>query len=311
MRNPERTLSFTVKGISNAKGDSDAEPGDSQKDDVLREWRESAFYWQKHAGTIHTMFGPVTEALIEDAHIVEGDAVLDVACGAGEPSLTIAETVGPTGSVTCTDAVAEMVDAAQSEAQLRGVTNVAFEQCAADSLPFESKSFDAVVSRLGAMFFPNPTAALREMLRVMKHEGAIALAVWGKSELNPFSYLVNNAVARYLDIAPADPNGPGAFRFAEPGRLARILEDAGAVDVKERVLKFNIAAPISPDQFWELRSETSGTLRQKLATLAPSQASLLAQEAQEAVRQFFPDNQMSIPAQMIIVTGRKPDGPLN
>jgi ubiquinone/menaquinone biosynthesis C-methylase UbiE len=53
------------------------------------------------------MFGPVTRALIEDGEIVEGDAVLDVAGGAGEPSLTIAETVGPTGSVICTDVTAK------------------------------------------------------------------------------------------------------------------------------------------------------------------------------------------------------------
>ena len=253
------------------------------------------------------MFQPVTEALIKEADLMEGETVLDVAGGSGEPSLTIAETVGPRGSVTYTDAVAEMVTAAQSEAQGRGLTNVAFRQCAADSLPFENNSFDAVVCRLGIMFFPDPLAGLREMLRVTKREGVLSLAVWGKSELNPFSYLITDVGAAYFEAAtPADPNAPGAFRFAEVGNLARILAEAGAVDVKDRVLKFNIEAPISPAQFWELRAETSGTLREKLATLSPLQANSLAQEAQDAVRHFFPNHQMSIPAQMIIVTGRKP-----
>jgi SAM-dependent methyltransferase len=296
-----------VKAISNARSDSDAKPSDGQTAEVLREWRESACYWQKHADTIRTMFGPITQALIKDAEIVEGDAVLDVAGGAGEPSLTIAETVGPTGSVTYTDVAPEMVTAAQAEAQRRGLKNVLFRQCAADSLPFESKSFDAVVCRLGVMFFPDPPAAMREMLRVTKHEGVVAFAVWDKSEVNPFSYLITDVAARYFEpAAPADPNAPCAFRFAAPGSLAGILKTAGAVDVKERVLKFEIAAPITPWQFWELRGETSGTLREKLATLAPMQANSLAQEAQDAVRHFFPNNQMSIPAQMIIVTGRKP-----
>lgn len=272
----------------------------------MREWRESAFYWQKHIDTIRVMFAPLSQALIEEANIVEGDSVLDVAGGSGEPSMTVAETVGPTGSVTCTDAVVEMVTAAKGEAQRRGLSNVAFQQCAADSLPFESESFDATLSRLGAMFFPDPLAALREMLRVTKSGRAISLVVWYKSELNPFSYLITNVAARYFDVAPTDPNAPGAFRFAEPGALAEILKEAGATAVKERVLKFHIAAPISVEQFWELRSETSGTLREKLATLSPLQANSLAQEAQEAVREFFPNNQMSIPAQMIIVTARKP-----
>lgn len=295
-----------MKPISNARSDSDAKRCVSQTEEVLREWRESAFYWQKHANTIRTMFGPITQALIDDAEIVEGDAVLDVAGGAGEPSLTIAETVGPAGSVICTDVTAEMVAAAQSEIQRHGVTNIAFRQCAADSLPFETNSFDAVVCRLGVMFFPDPLAGLREMLRVAKREGVLSLAVWDKAELNPFSYLITDVLDRHFGAAtPDDPNAPGAFRFAEPGSLARILSEAGAVDVSERVLKFQIAAPISLDQFWELRSETSGTLREKLATLPEQQRNLIAQEAQEAVREYFSNNQMSIPAQMIILKGRK------
>jgi hypothetical protein len=118
-------LSFTVKAIFDAKSDSDAEPGESETVEVLR---ESAFYWQKHLGTIRTMFQPVTQALIEEFGLIEGDAVLEVAGGSGEPSLTMAESV-------------------------------------------------------------------------------------------------------YFDVAAtADANAPGAFRFAEPGSLARILADAGAVD---------------------------------------------------------------------------------
>ena len=288
--------------------DSKRTPIDTETDEVLREWRESAFYWQKHADNIRTMFGPVTQALIDDAKIMEGEDVLDVAGGAGEPSLTIAETVGPTGSVTYTDAAQEMVAAAETEAQRRGLTNLTFKQCSAQSLPFESQSFDAVVCRLGVMFFPDTVAAVREMLRVTKREGVISLAVWGKSELNPFSYAITDVVNRYFEaVAPSDPNAPGAFRFAETGSLARILAEAGAVDIKERVLKFNIAAPISLEQFWEMRSETSGTLREKLAKLEPSQADLLAKEAKKAVSEFFSNSGMSIPAQMIIVRAYKPN----
>src|SRR5712691_12854755 len=147
---------------------------------TLQEWRATAPFWRKHSDTIRTMFAPLTEALIQDAGIGAGQTVLDVAGGAGEPSLTIAERVGPTGAVTCTDAVAEIVAAAESEARRRGLTNITFRQCVADSLPFESNSFDAVVSRLGVMFFPDPLAALREMLRVTKAGGSLSLAVWHK-----------------------------------------------------------------------------------------------------------------------------------
>jgi len=274
--------------------------------DTLREWQESAPYWEKHSASIRTMFAPVTQALIEEAGIVAGQSVLDVAGGPGEPSLTIARIVGLAGSVMCTDAVAEMVAAAESAAQRLGIRNVSFRQCAADSLPFENNSFDSVISRLGAMFFPHPLVALQEMLRVTKPCGTISLVVWHKSELNPFIHRVTEVINRYVETPPSDPDAPGAFRFAELGKLAGILSEAGASDVRERLLKFRIEAPISPHEFWVLRSETSDTLREKLARLSDEQACCVMAEVQEAVREFFSNNQMSFPAQMIIVTGTKP-----
>ena len=196
-------------------------------DDMLHVWQESARYWTQHSDTIHKMFVPLTRALIERAGIQKGQSVLDIAGGAGEPSLTIAGVVGPEGSVTCTDGVAEMVEAARAAAERRGITNVQFQQCEAGSLPFAGSSFDVVVSRLGIMFFPDPVTAVREMLRVLKPGGKLAFAVWGKSEVNPFCYLVTRVMDQHVKSSAADPDAPNAFRFAEPGTLADVLAEAG------------------------------------------------------------------------------------
>jgi len=276
--------------------------------DTLQQWRETASYWTKHHDTIRTMFLPLTRALIGQARIAPGQSVIDVAGGSGEPSLTIAQAVGPLGFVMCTDAIAEMVAVAEREALDRGLKNVEFRQCTADSLPFANDLFDVAVSRLGVMFFPDPLAAVREMLRVIKPGGRIALAVWGKSDLNPYAYVVTGILSRYVPPTPLPPDAPDAFRFAEPGKLAGILEDAGAIDVAESVVKFDIVAPLSPEEFWTMRSEISETLREKLKTLSSEDQRRLATEVQEAVREFFPDGQMRFPAQMIIVSGAKPSG---
>jgi SAM-dependent methyltransferase len=251
------------------------------------------------------MLAPLTQALIEETGIVSGQSVLDVAGGPGEPSLTIAGIVGLAGSVMCTDAVAEMVAAAESAAQRLGIRNISFRQCTADSLPFENNSFDSVISRLGVMFFPDPLVALQEMLRVTKPGGTISLVVWHRSELNPFAYTVTNVINRYVETPPADPDAPGAFRFAEVGKLARVLTEAGARDVHERLLEFRIEAPISPHEFWVMRSEISETLREKLARLSDEQVLSVTAEVEKSVREFFPNNKMSFPAEMIIVTGTK------
>lgn len=271
-------------------------------ENIVDAWRESAPYWARHSNTIRTMFMPLTRALIEHAGIHEGQSVLDVAGGAGEPSLTIA---GIVESVTCTDAVAEMVETARAEAQRRGITNVQFRQCSADDLPFPSNSFDVTVSRLGAMFFPDPVAAVREMLRVTRPGGSLGLAVWARSEANPFCHVVTGVIDRHINPGVVDPDAPNAFRFAEPGKLAGIVTEAGASGVKEHVVKFNMEAPISPPQFWTMRSQTSDTLREKLAKLSSDEQAQITSEIEQAVQQFFPANQMRFPTQMIVVTGRK------
>ena len=274
--------------------------------DTLQQWQQTAAYWTKHHDTIRTMFAPLTRALIEQAHIVQGQSVLDVAGGAGEPSLTIAQAVGPSGLVMCTDPIAEMVQAAEQQARARGLGNMQFRQCTADSLPFESDLFDAAVCRLGVMFFPDPLAGLREMLRVTKPGGRIALAVWDKSDRNPYSYLVTDVVSRYVPSPQPEPDAPDAFRFAEPGKLAGILKQAGAVDVNESIVKFDFVAPMTPAEFWAFRSEISESLREKLRKLSDDQNVRISEEVQDAVRDYFPDGQMRFPAQMIIVSGARP-----
>jgi ubiquinone/menaquinone biosynthesis C-methylase UbiE len=273
--------------------------------DALPEWRESAPYWAKHHATIRQMFAPLTRALIDDTGIIQGQAVLDVAGGAGEPALTIAEIVGPMGTVTCTDAVSEMVEAARTDAHDRGLINVQFRQCTADDLPFPDNSFDVTISRLGAMFFPDPELAFREMLRVTKPGGSLGYAVWHKSEFNPYSYLVTEVLSRHIETTPPGPDAPDAFRFAEPGKLARVLRTAGAINIRERILRFDMAAPMSPEEFWDMRSEISEILRDKLKNFSAAERWQIGKQVQHAVRAFFPNNQMRFPSQAIIVTAKK------
>jgi len=275
--------------------------------DELREWTNSAPFWEKHAETIRTMFAAVTSALIEEAGITSGQRVLDVAGGAGEPALTMARVVAPSGSVAYTDPIAGMMSAAQSEAQRRGITNIEFHQCPADSLPFSADSFDVAISRLGAMFFPDPLAALREMCRVTKAGGRLLLVVWYKSEFNPYSFEVTNVVSQVLP-AETPSTTHDAFRFAEPGKLAEILKAAGATDIRERILEFDMAAPISAEEFWIMRSEISGTLREKLKAASADDRHKVREGVLQAIRKYFPENQMKFPAQMLIVTGsQNPD----
>jgi ubiquinone/menaquinone biosynthesis C-methylase UbiE len=279
---------------------------EQQSKKTLDAWQISAQYWDKYRTLIAQMFAPLTAGLIEEARIGAGQKVLDIGGGSGEPSLTISEIVGPTGSVMYTDPVAGMVETAQAEARRRGLTNIDFRQCSADDLPFPDGSFDVAVGRLSAMFFVDPLTGLREALRVVRDGGCVSFAVWGPEEANPFFSTVNDVVDRFVESPEEHPDAPDAFRFAAPGKLARIMEKAGAEDVVERQLNFQIEAPIGFEQFWQLRTEMSETLRNKMARLTPAQLPTVKQAAADAAERYFVSRHMNFPAQALIVTGRKP-----
>jgi len=204
-----------------------------------------------------------------------------------------------------TDPVAGMVETAQAEAGRRGLTNIQFRQCSADDLPFPDKTFDLGIGRLSAMFFVDPVRAIREALRVVRNDGGVSFAVWGPKEANPFFSTVNDVFDRFVESSTEDPDAPDAFRFAAPGKLAGILENAGAKNVIERQLNFQIEAAISFDQFWQLRTEMSETLREKMAGLAPAQLPTIKQAVADAARRYFVSGKMSFPAEALIVSGKK------
>ena len=278
---------------------------EEESDKVIRAWRDSAPYWEKNSEIIHQMLAPITASMIEEAGISSGQSALDVAGGAGEPSLTIARVVEPAGHVVCTDVALEMVSVAARAAVRSGPTNVDFVQCAAESLPFPIASFDVVTSRLGAMFFANPLEGLREMMRVLRPRGRLALAVWTAPDFNPFFRVVTTVMSRHLDSPPEDPSAPGAFRFARQGELAGLLAKAGAQNVRELTLDFQISAAVTDEDFWTLRSEMSDTLRRKLILLTPDQLALVREEILEATQGYFSGGGMRFPAQVFVVTGER------
>ncbi|HLY17483.1 MAG TPA: class I SAM-dependent methyltransferase [Bryobacteraceae bacterium] len=276
---------------------------------ILDRWSGAALFWEKHREMIRRMFAPVTQALVEDGLISRGQVVLDVATGPGDPALSVADLVGPEGQVVGIDAVPEMVAAARRETDRLGLRNAQFEVAFADHLPFPAGTFDAVVSRFGVMFFPSPVDAVREMLRVLRPERKLAVAVWHVAERNPFFDTMARIIERYVDSPPPAPDAPDVYRFATPGKLRDVLVEAGAMAPSERLLPFNIQAPIRVEDFWTLRCEMSEQLRDKIARLSAGQLIEVKRQSLEALRYFSTDQGMSFPAEVLLVSGTKSPAP--
>ena len=171
----------------------------------------------------------VTARLLELGGVRPGLTVLDVGSGIGEPALSAARAVGPTGRVVGVDLAPEMVAIARRRA--RGLGNVEFVVGDVESLALPAGEFDAALSRWGLMFAPDRAAAFRSLAAVLKPGGVLAAAAWGPPETAPMLSLGFQVLARQLELPAPPPGTPGPFSMADPGEVSAELSAAGFAGV--------------------------------------------------------------------------------
>lgn len=164
--------------------------------------------------------------LVARAAARAGERVLDVACGDGEPALTLARKVQPTGRVVGIDLSERMIGAAAERAADARVKNVDFQVMDAEKLELPDASFDLVTCRFGLQIVTDPDAAIREMLRVLKPGGRVVATVWGPGDRCPAMHVL---VGPMLEFAEPDETGylPTPYEMGGDGELVGILTKAG------------------------------------------------------------------------------------
>jgi ubiquinone/menaquinone biosynthesis C-methylase UbiE len=201
------------------------------KDKQHKSWTLVAPGWGKYDPLMRAWGAPVTERMMALAAIREGSRVLDIACGAGEPALTVAEKVGPTGAVLATDFVEEMISFARSKAQARALTNVEFRCVDGEALDAPDGAFDAVTMRWGLMFMPDPVACMRRVHAALKPGGKAVVCCWTEAAENPFVTVPLGVLQRHMEVPQPPAGAPGIFALASPDRLRQVFADAGFRDV--------------------------------------------------------------------------------
>ena len=199
---------------------------------------EQIEYWNGGAGDLWAaqqerldrQLDPLGRAALAALALRAGEHVLDVGCGGGQTTLQLGDAVGPTGRVVGVDISAPLLDVARRR---DAGAHVSFAQVDAQTHAFE-EPFDAIYSRFGIMFFADPVAAFANLRRAMKPASRLAFVCWRALAENPMMSVPMAAAAKHFPpSAPADPNAPGPFAFADRGRIARILDGAGfgAIDI--------------------------------------------------------------------------------
>jgi ubiquinone/menaquinone biosynthesis C-methylase UbiE len=267
-------------------------------------WDAVAEAWDRWTPVLTAWLGPVTEAMLGMAHVRTGDKVVDVAAGAGEPALTAAERVGPTGSVLATDLSANILAFAERAARERGVQNLATQVMDAERLELEPDAFDIALSRLGIIFCPDRRQALAEMRRVLRPGGRAVVAGFTTPDQNRFFAIPIGVIRRRLQLPPPAPDQPGPFSLGGPGVMAEMLRQAGFEDVETTITSTALRLP-SAVECVRFQREAFGALSQMLANASDTERAAAWAEIEQELGRLEGSEGFVAHSELIVGAGTK------
>jgi SAM-dependent methyltransferase len=156
------------------------------KQTTREQWQVAAEAWHRWGPTLEQWLGPATEIMVDMAGVRAGSRVLDVAAGAGGQTLMAARRVGPSGYVLATDIASNLLVFAVEAARQTGLTNVETRVMDGENLELDAEAFDAVISRVGLIYFPDQQRALTGMRQVLKPGAKMVAIVYSTAENNKF-----------------------------------------------------------------------------------------------------------------------------
>lgn len=275
------------------------------KETTLDQWNNAAEAWDRWGTLLSRWLGPATETMLDMAGVTEGSRVLDVAAGAGEQTVAAARRVGSRGHVLATDLSPTILEYAERAARLAGVDNVNTHAIDGERLDeLDAGPFDAVISRVGLIYFPDQQKALRGMYNKLRDGGKVAAMVYSTAECNGFFSVPVSIIRRKAALPPPLPGQPGPFSLGQPEVLEKALSDAGFKDIRieKRDAPVRVA---SASECLQFEQESFGALHQMLGGLSDAEKDEAWEEIEQALKQFENGQQFEGPCEMLIAAGTR------
>jgi ubiquinone/menaquinone biosynthesis C-methylase UbiE len=274
------------------------------KSTTRQQWDVAAAAWDHWNPLLRQWLGEATEVMLDMAGVQPGSRVLDVAAGAGDQTLQAAVRVGRQGHVLATDISPKILEFAATQAQRAGFGHVQTAVQDGESLEVPEAGFDAVISRLGLIYFPDQQRALRSMKRALRPGGRVAAIVYSTPERNGFFSIPVSVIRARAALPPPLPGQPGPFSLGGSGVLEAALESAGFTNVASRV----IGAPLrlsSAAECVRFEQESFGALHQMLASLDAQGKAAAWKEISTKLSQFERDGRFEGPCELVVAVGTR------
>jgi SAM-dependent methyltransferase len=278
---------------------------DAYKRTTTAQWQTAAEPWHRWGPTLEAWLGPATEAMLDMAGVTRDARVLDVAAGAGGQTLAAARRVGPDGHVLATDISSNILAFAERTAREAGLHNVETRVVDGEHLDVPPGAFDAVISRVGFIYFPDQQGAFVGMRRALRPGGRLAGIVYSTPEANRFFSIPISVIRRRAQLPPPAEGQPGPFSLGAPGSLEAALERAGFVDVETRSLPAPLRLPSTAD-YVRFARESFGALHTMLAGVGEAEREEAWSEIERELSQYETASGFEGPCELLVGAGTAP-----
>jgi ubiquinone/menaquinone biosynthesis C-methylase UbiE len=257
--------------------------------------------WRKQSAA---MGSNMTRAIVDAAQVESGMRVLDIACGTGEPAISVATLLAGSGDVVGVDLSPAPLKIAEERAAQRGLRNTRFQQADAHYLPFDDSSFDRITSRLGVMFFSDLPRALSEMCRILKPAGRATLLVWGPME-QPYFHTTIGTVLRMLPGIIVPESGRRMFALGQEGVLSQALREAGFSHSEENLVTVPWTWIGAPEEVWEYFQDVAVPFAPLLQSIPAKRRPEINAEVLKAIHQYYDGTSIKFTATVNITVAVK------
>jgi ubiquinone/menaquinone biosynthesis C-methylase UbiE len=231
--------------------------------------------------------------VVEAANIQKGHRVIDVACGTGALAITVSGHIGTEGTTVGIDINEGMLNIARSKS-----SSVEWLNAPAEALPFEDDNFNCAVSQFGLMYFENRENAIREMMRVLRPGGSLAVVVWNELEHNP-GFAAEDKLWQQVfgdELGDESPN-----KLGDKIILEKLFKTSGVADVQ--IATHQGTARFESIESW-IHTGAKGWTEDD--AISDDQLKLLLKTAEEELTSFRTvEGSVTFPTSAHIVTARK------